>query len=129
MKKTRKIIGIGTAEEFFKRSRARAKKIDRGEKIQPEMRLMFEDPADLIRAVTTERIRVILAARLKPGPVSDLALFLKRDLSAVKRDVKILTTMGLLTLHEVGGRIRWSWPPEGLFQATSEKYEFQWPRF
>src|ERR1700723_1668324 len=75
MKKTHKIIGIGTAEEFFKRSRARAKKIDRGEKIRPEMRLMFEDPADLIRAVSAERIRLILAARLKPGPVSDLALF------------------------------------------------------
>ena len=69
MKKTHKIIGIGTAEEFFKRSRARAKKIDRGEKIQPEMRLMFEDPADLIRAVTTERriVTVSLAVLLLPG--------------------------------------------------------------
>ena len=120
MKETRKIIGIGTAEEFFKRSRARAKKIDRGEKIRPEMRLMFEDPADLIRAVTTERIRLILAARLKPGPVSDLALFLKRDLSAVKRDVKILTTMGLLTLHEEAN------PGHGrrkIVQPLADKYE------
>jgi len=32
MKKTLKIIGIGTAEEFFKRSRARAKKIDRAKR-------------------------------------------------------------------------------------------------
>jgi predicted transcriptional regulator len=119
-KKTRKIIDIGTAEEFFKRSRARAEKIDRSEKIRPEMRLMFEDPADLIRAVSAERIRLILAARLKPGPVSDLALFLKRDLSAVKRDVKILTTMGLLTLHEEPN------PGHGrrkIVQPVAEKYE------
>jgi predicted transcriptional regulator len=120
MKKTRNIIGIGTAEEFFKRSRARAKKIDRGEKIQPEMRLMFEDPADLMRAVTIERIRVIHAARMKPGPVSDIALFLNRDLSAVKRDVKILTSLGLLTLHDEAN------PGHGrrkIVQPLAEKYE------
>jgi predicted transcriptional regulator len=120
MKKTRNIIGIGTADEFFKRSLARAKKLDRGEKIQPEMRLMFEDAADLIRAVTTERIRVIHAARLKPGPVSDIALFLHRDLSAVKRDVKILTSMGLLTVHDEAN------PGHGrrkIVQPLAEKYE------
>ena len=77
MKKTRNIIGLGTADDFFKRSRARSKKLDRGEKLQPEMRLMFEDPNDLIRALTTERIRVLLAVRRKPAAVSETRGFLK----------------------------------------------------
>ena len=120
MKKTRNIIGLGTATDFFKRSRARAKKLDRGEKLQPEMRLMFENPNDLIRAVTTERIRVLLAVRRKPAAVSELAIFLNRDRSAVKRDVKILTSMGLLTFHEETN------PGHGrrkIVQPLAEKYE------
>ena len=120
MKKTRNIIGLGTAADFFKRSRARAKKLDRGEKLQPEMRLMFENPNDLIRAVTTERIRVLLAVRRKPAAVSELAIFLNRDRSAVKRDVKILTSMGLLTFHEETN------PGHGrrkIVQPLAEKYE------
>jgi DNA-binding MarR family transcriptional regulator len=44
--------------------------------------------------------RVIYAVRKKPAPVSDLAIVLKRDRTAVKRDVKILTLLGLLTIHE-----------------------------
>lgn len=64
------------------------------------MRLTFEDPADLIRALTVQRVRVLRAVRKKPAPVSDLALVLKRDRTAVKRDVKILASLGLVKTHE-----------------------------
>jgi len=102
MKKTPKNLNVstGSAEAFFERSLNRARKLDRGAKVATEMRLTFEDPADFLRALTAQRVRVLYAVRKKPAPVSDLAIVLKRDRTAVKRDVKILTSLGLVRSHE-----------------------------
>ncbi len=89
-------IGVGTADEFFKRSLDRAKKLDRGERLQPEMRITFEDPAELIRVMTGKRVELIHAIRRSPAAVSELALTLNRDRAAVDRDVKLLERLGLL---------------------------------
>ena len=64
------------------------------------MRLTFEDPADLLRLLTVQRLRVLRAVRQQHGPLSDLARTLKRDRTAVKRDVKVLVTYGLVKTHE-----------------------------
>jgi predicted transcriptional regulator len=102
MKKTPKKLNVSTdtTEAFFERSLNRARKLDRGERLPTAMRLTFEDPADLLRALTTQRVRVLHAVRKKPAPVSDLAIVLKRDRTAVKRDVRILTSLGLVKVHE-----------------------------
>ena len=98
--KSLKRVGAGTADAFFRRSAARAQRLDRGEKLLPEMRLTFEDPADLLRVLTAQRVRVLDAVRRKPAPVSELAAILKRDRTAVRRDVRILTTFGLVNTRE-----------------------------
>jgi len=93
-------VGRGTADAFFRRSAVRAQKLDRGETLLPEMRLTFEDPADLVRVLTEQRVRVLAAVRKNPAPVSELAAVLKRDRTAVRRDVRILTAFGLVKIHE-----------------------------
>ena len=102
MKKTAKNLNVstGTTKDFFDRSLKRARRLDRGEKLADEIRLTFEDPTDLLRVLTAQRVRVIRAVRKKPAPVSDLAIVLKRDRTAVKRDVKILTSFGLVKIQE-----------------------------
>ena len=102
MKKMSKSLTVNTgrAKAFFERSLNRARKLDRGEKLPTEMRLTFEDPADLLRVLTVQRVRVLHAVRKKAAPVSDLAILLKRDRTAVNRDVKILTSFGLVKTHE-----------------------------
>jgi predicted transcriptional regulator len=102
MKKTAKNlnVGTGTTEDFFERSLKRARGLDRGEKLASEMRLTFEDPADLLRVLTAQRVRLIHAIRKKPAPVSDLATTLKRDRTAVRRDVKVLKSFGLVKIQE-----------------------------
>jgi len=92
-------VGTGRAEDFFRRSLERARKLDRGEKLPAEIRLTFEDPADLMRVLSAERIRVLYTVREMPGPVSDLANILKRDRKAVSRDVKVLESFGLVRIH------------------------------
>jgi predicted transcriptional regulator len=98
--KTATRMGTDTADAFFRRSTARAQKLDSGEKLLPEMRLTFEDPADLLRVLTAQRVRVLNAVRKNPAPVSELATVLKRDRTAVRRDVRILTTFGLVNTRE-----------------------------
>jgi predicted transcriptional regulator len=97
------VVGTGTVQEFFKRAHEDARKMDRGELLPPEIRVTFEDPIEMLRALSAERMRVIKTVRkhhaTKPT-VSRLALVLKRDRKAVSRDVKVLESFGLLKTRE-----------------------------
>jgi len=62
MNKTLKSVkrpGTDTADAFFRSSAVRAKALDRGKTLLPEMRLTFGDPADLLRVLTEQRIRIL----------------------------------------------------------------------
>jgi predicted transcriptional regulator len=87
-------------DEFFTRSRERARKLDLGERIPAEIRVVFEDPADLMQVLSAQRIRVLRAARNGPIAVAQLARGLKRDRQAVMRDVRLLESFGLLQTRE-----------------------------
>jgi predicted transcriptional regulator len=90
-------LETGTVDEFFERSKVRAEKLDRIEKLPAEFRITFEDPADLLRVLSAQRLRVLYAIRKKTKPtISGLATILKRDRRAVSRDVKLLEGLGLL---------------------------------
>jgi predicted transcriptional regulator len=93
-------VSSESVEEFIGRSLARARKIDRGDRLAPEITMTFEDPADLIRVLSAERVRVIHALREKPAPISELATTLKRDRKAVKRDISLLESFGLVNARE-----------------------------
>ena len=71
-------------------------------KLMAEIRVTFEDPADLLKVLSVERLRVLrtIRKRLKPT-ISGLAITLKRDRKAVSRDVKLLESLGLLRTRNV----------------------------
>ena len=96
----RATLSSGSVEAFAGRSLDRARKIDRGEKLPSEISMTFEDPSDLVRVLSAERVRVIHAVREKPAPVSELAVTLRRDRKAVKRDVSLLESFGLVIARE-----------------------------
>jgi predicted transcriptional regulator len=83
---------------FFGRAREHARKLDRSEKLVPEMTIFFENPSDIMLILSPQRIRVLEFAKKKRGamPVSALASGLKRDTRAVSRDVELLEQFGLL---------------------------------
>jgi predicted transcriptional regulator len=93
-------VSSGSVDAFIARSLERARRLDRGERIPPEIIMSFEDPADLVRVLSAERVRVIHAVREKPAPVSELAVTLRRDRKAVKRDVSLLESFGLVSGRE-----------------------------
>jgi len=93
-------LTTSTVDEFFARSRERARKLDRGERIPATITVAFEEPADLMQVLSAERVRVLHAVRTRPIPVSQLASELQRDRQAVMRDVRLLESFGLLETRE-----------------------------
>ena len=91
--------------------------------------MVFEDPADLIQVLSTERIRVLQAVRTRPIPVSQLASELKRDRQGVMRDVRLLESFGLLKTREApnpgmdGRESSRHWPPGINWWRISEDVE------
>lgn len=93
-------VSSGTVDAFIGRSLERARKLDSGEKLPSEIIMTFEDPADLVRVLSAERVRVLRAVRAKPAAVSELAITLGRDRKAVRRDVSLLEAFGLVDARQ-----------------------------
>jgi predicted transcriptional regulator len=93
------VLSTGGSEEFFKIAHEHAAKLDKRERIEPEIRIIFEDPADLMRALTAERVRILQTLKGEQKPtITHLACVLKRDRKAVSRDLSVLSDLGLLRL-------------------------------
>jgi predicted transcriptional regulator len=92
--KTR-IVADGV-EGFFGRVREHARKLDKGEELAPEATISFEDPADMLRVLSPQRLRLLRATKQKSAAVTELARGLKRDTRAVSRDIDLLERVGLV---------------------------------
>ena len=97
-------------EGFRKRSLERARKMDRGEKLIPERIITFENPIEMVKIMTPERMRLYQTVKRRETSVTELANGLKRDRASVSRDVRLLEMKGLLTTHQVSnpghGRVK-----------------------
>ena len=93
-------VASGNVEAFIERSLERARKLDRGDRLPSEITMTFEDPSDLLRVLSAQRVRVLHAVRARPTPVSELAGTLRRDRKAVRRDVSLLESFGLVETRE-----------------------------
>jgi predicted transcriptional regulator len=96
MAKTKVNLRTGSTEDFFRRARERAKRLDSGEKLPAELTINFEDPAELLKILSSERVRLLRLVKGAPLRVSVLATGLRRDVRAVNRDVSLLEKAGLL---------------------------------
>ena len=97
---TKLIIKTATEEDFFKRGRQLATAADRGEPFPDERIISFEDPADVMKLITTARLALFRAVKEMPGSITEISERLHRDRSAVKRDIDELERAGLVTIAE-----------------------------
>ena len=95
-KKVRVSVTADGAAGFFHRATEHARKLDRGVFLAPEITVTFENVGDMLRVLSTERVRLLRVARERATPISDLANGLDRDARAVSRDVDLLESFGLL---------------------------------
>lgn len=93
-------IRVERAEAFFERGRKLARMADRHQPIPPSSVVSFEDIESLLHVLTQKRVLLLRQVKETPASISDLAKKLKRDRSAVTRDVQILERFGVLEVTE-----------------------------
>jgi hypothetical protein len=79
-----------------RRGRKLARLAGRNQPIPPSTVIAFEDIVSLLHVLTEKRVLLLKQVKEKPASISDLAKKLKRDRSAVTRDVQILERFGIL---------------------------------
>ncbi len=66
-------IKTGSEQEFFARGRRLAQAADRGETLPDEHIVSFEDPADLMRLLTSRRLELFRAVKDMPGSITQIS--------------------------------------------------------
>jgi predicted transcriptional regulator len=88
-------------EGWAKRARARAKAMDEGRPFPPSRGITFESPAEMVRLLTPARLDLLEKVKKQTVSVTELARWLGRDVSAVRRDVSALEKFGIVSSRQV----------------------------
>ena len=110
-------------DEFFERGRELAKAADWSDAIPSSRVVAFEDVASLLHVLTEKRVLLLKQIKETPTSISLLAKKLKRDRSAVTRDVQFLERFGVVQVTDKPlpghGRQKWITPLAGDIQLTA----------
>lgn len=87
-------------EGHVRRSLDRARRRERGERVESQRIITFADPLHMLECLTAERVRLCQVARKKRLSISELAQELGRNRGSVTRDVNKLKQHGLIRLRE-----------------------------
>jgi predicted transcriptional regulator len=117
-------IRVEPVEAFFERGRRTAQVLDKGKRVPASSVVAFEDVQDLLALLTPKRVVLLRALRETSGSISQLARKLKRDRSAVTRDVQMLERYGVVEVTEKPlpghGRQKWVVPRARRIALTAE---------
>ncbi|HSW68798.1 MAG TPA: HTH domain-containing protein [Gammaproteobacteria bacterium] len=94
--KTPVLVTSESLEDFFARGRRTAQLLDQGKAVQSRRIISFEDPSDLVKFLTKNKLKLVSSVRKKPSSVSKLAITLKRSRSAVDKDIQELESVGII---------------------------------
>jgi predicted transcriptional regulator len=121
MRKTE--IRVEGVDAFFKRGRKLATQADAGGVIPSSMVVAFEDVESLLHVLTEKRVLLLRQVKETPTSISLLARKLRRDRSAVTRDVQLLERFGVIQVTEKllpgHGRQKWVTPLAGEIHLTA----------
>ena len=87
-------------EGWATRSRERAEKLTRQEKIVPERTINFDSAEHMLECLSAERVRLCEVARTDVFTVTSLAAALGRDPRSVRRDIQKLEQYGIIRTRE-----------------------------
>lgn len=94
-------IGVESIDRFFSRMRVKARRLDRGKRLESGLTVSFEDPADFLEVITPARVRILKEINGRTVAMFALAAALSRDPSAVRRDVALLESKHLVRTRKV----------------------------
>jgi predicted transcriptional regulator len=116
-------IRIERVDAFFERGRKLAKAADRRGALPFSRVVAFEDIGSLLKVLTEKRVLLLKQVKETPTSISILAKKLKRDRSAVTRDVQLLERFGVIQVTEKPlpghGRQKWVAPLAAEIRLTA----------
>ena len=122
MRKTE--IRVERVDSFFESGRKLAELADHGSPIPASRVVAFEDIESLLHLLTEKRVLLLKQIKETPASISDLARKLKRDRSAVTRDVQLLERFGVVHVTEKPlpghGRQKWITPVARDIRLTAQ---------
>lgn len=93
---TKVVIRTDEVAGFFARAKDAARRADRGEAFESKVTLSFEDPQKMFAVLSEGRRRLILEVMHEPMTINELTHRLRRNRSAITKDVGLLEKMGLV---------------------------------
>ena len=96
---TKMVIRTGDVAGFFSRAKDAARRADRGGAFEGKVTLSFEDPQRMFTVLSNARRRLMLEVMHEPKSINELSHRLRRNRSAITKDVGLLEKMGLLVSH------------------------------
>ena len=81
---------------FFERAKDAARRADRGEAFDGKVTLSFEDPQRMFTVLSEERSRLMSEVMHEPKTINELTSRLRRNRSAITKDVGLLEKLGLI---------------------------------
>lgn len=101
MKKPNTIaVKTGNANDFMEQVKQVMRSIDKKEQLKPSHTVMFEDPKELLQFLSKAKLELIRTIRAHPESITNLAKVMRRNRSAVGRDIQELEKFGLVKVHE-----------------------------
>ena len=117
-------IRVEPVKGFFERGRNYARLADAGRHIPPSRIVAFEDVESLLHMLTEKRVTLLREIKEAPASIAALARKLKRDRSAVLRDIQLLERFGVIEVSEKvlpgHGRQKWITPVGREIRLTAE---------
>jgi predicted transcriptional regulator len=96
------LITSETIGDFFTRGRNTAQVLDQKKRIKPRRIISFEEPHDLLKFLSENKLKLVSTVRSKPNSISGLAKYLKRSRTSIGKDVQELEAVGILISKYVG---------------------------
>jgi len=93
---TKVVVRTDKIAGFFARAKDAASRADRGEAFEGKVTLSFEDPQKMFAVLSEGRRRLILEVMRRPMTINELTHRLRRNRSAITKDVGLLEKMGLI---------------------------------
>lgn len=91
-------IKIESTNDFFARGKMTASLADQGLLRNESKIVSFENAEDLARVASAAKIDLFRSIRSHSGSIADISKRLNRDRSAVKRDIDVLKSIGLVDI-------------------------------
>ncbi len=90
------VIRTDDVDGFFERAKDAARRADRGQAFDGKVTLSFEDPQRMFTVLSEERRRLMREVMHEPRTINELTSRLRRNRSAITKDVGMLERMGLI---------------------------------